>query len=348
MLLVLALIGGVWLLGWRMGQPARIRAVPVALILGGVVLAHLVLPDGHPIRAATGGSAEGWLIGLGLAALAGLYGFGVAKLKARAQPLSHPKQEGFSEAELDRYSRHIVLREIGGPGQTRLRTAKVLVIGAGGLGAPALQYLGAAGIGTIGIIDDDQVENSNLQRQVIHRDADIGRAKAHSAAEALGAQNPHITLRPYTRRLTDDIADELIAEYDVVLDGSDNAETRYVVNAACARAGVPLVSGALSQWEGQLSTFDPARGSPCYACVFPDPVKAGLAPSCSEAGVLGPLPGVIGAMMAVETVKLLTGAGAPLRGTMLIYDALWGETRQITLTRNPECPVCGAPHQDNS
>ena len=190
------------------------------------------------------------------------------------------------------------------------------------------------------MIDDDVVENSNLQRQVIHPDAAIGTAKVASAQAAIAAQNPHVTVRPYERRLTGDIAAELIADYDLVIDGSDNFDTRYLANTAAVAQGKPLISGALSQWEGQVSLFDPARGGPCYECIFPERPAPGLAPSCAEAGVLAPLPGVVGAMMAVEAVKVLTGAGAPLRGRMLIYDALYAETRGIALAARADCPAC--------
>ncbi|MCL4145087.1 UNVERIFIED_CONTAM: hypothetical protein GTU68_014808, partial [Idotea baltica] len=223
----------------------------------------------------------------------------------------------FTTTELDRYARHIVLREIGGAGQKALKDAKVLVIGAGGLGAPALQYLAAAGVGTLGVIDDDVVDNSNLQRQVIHTDPRIGMAKVHSAAD-------------------------LIADYDIVLDGSDNFDTRYLVNETCVKANVPLISAALTQWEGQISLYDSATGTPCYQCIFPERPDPSLVPSCAEGGVLGPLPGVIGAMMAVEAVKAICDAGKGLRGRMLIYDALYGETRTITMKPRVDCPVCGA------
>ncbi|MWD26908.1 molybdopterin-synthase adenylyltransferase MoeB, partial [Aquicoccus sp. SCR17] len=253
-----------------------------------------------------------------------------------------PRPDRFSEAELERYARHIVLREVGGPGQKALKSAKVLVLGAGGLGSPALQYLAAAGVGRLGVIDADVVDLSNLQRQVIHTDARIGMPKVFSAEEAIRALNPHVEVRPYHRSFEPGIARDLVAEYDMVLDGTDNFDARYLANAACVAAGVPLVSGALSQWEGQLSVFDPAHGAPCYACIFPERPAPGLAPSCAEAGVVGTLPGVVGAMMAGEAVKLITGAGAPLRGEMLIYDALWSETRKVTLRRDPACPVCGS------
>lgn len=253
-----------------------------------------------------------------------------------------PMQTGaFSERELGRYARHIVLREIGGPGQKRLKQARVLVVGAGGLGSPALLYLAAAGVGRIGVIDDDSVENSNLQRQVIHRSEGIGMPKVFSAQQAMMAQNPDIDVRPYHRRLTAENAPDLFADYHLILDGTDNFDTRYLVNQVAVDLGKPLISGALSQWEGQLSVFDPTRSGPCYRCIFPQAPAPGLAPSCAEAGVIGPLPGVIGAMMAVEAVKLITDAGAVLRGEMLIYDALFGETRKIGLKQRGDCPVCG-------
>lgn len=351
MFLVFVLAGSLWGVGYLMGTPRRARLYMIGLLYVAVLALHLVLPDGHPLRAATGGSAAAWLILGGFVALVLAYRQGLMRLRGRAQareaaerPVVPPGR--FGEAELERYARHIVLRELGGAGQKRLKQARVLVIGAGGLGAPALQYLAAAGVGTIGVIDDDTVENANLQRQVIHRDRDIGVPKVFSAEAAMLAQNPHVSVRAYHRRLTDDIAAELFAEYDVILDGSDNFTTRYLANRVAAALGKPLVSGALSQWEGQLSVFDPAHGAPCYQCIFPEAPAAGLAPSCAEAGVLGPLPGVVGAMMAVETVKLIADAGQPLRGEMLIYDALWGETRKIALKRREDCPVCGAGAAD--
>ncbi|SFT37769.1 HesA/MoeB/ThiF family protein [Sedimentitalea nanhaiensis] len=345
MLLVLFLAALLWGLGALMGVSRGARLSLLAVLFGVVMLMQLVLPDGHPIREATGQSPALWLLLGGFAAMVALYGRGVSVLRKRAgknTPAPEPNPAGtFTEAELSRYARHIVLREIGGPGQKRMKQARVLVIGAGGLGAGALQYLAAAGIGTIGVIDDDAVENANLQRQVIHRDADIGMPKVFSAQAAMQAQNPAVDVRPYHRRLTEEIATELFADYDVILDGTDNFETRYLANAAAVSARKPLVSGALSQWEGQLSVFDPGRDGPCYQCIFPEAPAPGLAPSCAEAGVIGPLPGVIGTMMAVEAIKLITGAGSPLRGQMLIYDALYGETRTIRLKSRADCPVCG-------
>ncbi|MGR3822584.1 MAG: HesA/MoeB/ThiF family protein [Salipiger marinus] len=348
MLLVLALAAAIWGLGRLMGASRSARLYLLGLLYVAVLMIHVALPEGHGLRAATGGSAALWLLLGGFAVLVLVYRLGLRKLRARAQPQVDPAPVSarMSDSELDRYARHIVLRELGGPGQKKLRAARVLVVGAGGLGAPALQYLAAAGVGTIGVIDGDVVENANLQRQVIHTDARIGMPKVFSAQAAMLAQNPHVTVRPYHRRLTEEIAPELFADYDLVLDGTDNFTTRYLVNRAAVAARLPLVSGALSQWEGQLSVFDPARGAPCYQCLFPEAPAPGLAPSCAEAGVLGPLPGVVGAMMAVEAVKLIAGAGQPLRGEMLIYDALWGETRKIRLHRRADCPVCGAAAPD--
>jgi molybdopterin/thiamine biosynthesis adenylyltransferase len=308
-----------------------------------VVLEHLLLPEGHPIRMATGESLALWLLLGGAAALVLGYraGLGALRRRATAAPAGPVKTPLFTETELERYARHIVLREIGGPGQRALKQARVMVIGAGGLGSPVLLYLAAAGVGTIGVIDDDQVDNSNLQRQVIHRDADIGCPKVESALRAMQAQNPAVTVHPYARRLTPEIAADLFAEYDLIVDGTDNFATRYLANSTAALQGKPLISGALSQWEGQVSVFDPARGAPCYQCIFPQAPASGLAPSCAEAGVLGPLPGVVGSMMAAEAIKVITGAGQALRGEMLIYDALYGESRKIALRPRADCPVCG-------
>jgi molybdopterin/thiamine biosynthesis adenylyltransferase len=267
---------------------------------------------------------------------------GARRRQSAAQASSdRPAPGTFREAELDRYARHIILREIGGSGQKRLKAAKVLVVGAGGLGSPALLYLAAAGVGTIGVIDHDVVEGSNLQRQVIHTDGRIGMPKVFSAEGAMRALNPFIEVRPYHRRLTEEIAVDLVREYDLVLDGTDDFDTRYLVNRACVAAGVPLISGAITQWEGQVSLFDPATGGPCYACVFPVKPAQGLVPTCAEAGVAAPLPGIIGAIMASEAVKWVTGAGETLAGRLMIHDALYAETRVIGAKRRVDCEVCG-------
>ena len=343
MVLVLGMCAMLWGVGHVMGAPKSMRLWMIAVLYVGVVGLHLLLPLGHPLRMATGESAALWLILGGAVALVLLYRLGLSRLRARAgETQSTPADQPlFTDTELNRYARHMVLREIGGPGQRKLKEARVLVIGAGGLGAPVLQYLAAAGVGTIGVIDDDRVENANLQRQVIHRDKSIGMPKVFSAQAEMIAQNPYVTVRPYHRRLTREIAGDLFADYQLILDGTDNFETRYMVNEMAVAAGVPLISGALSQWEGQLSVFDPACGAPCYQCVFAEAPAADLAPSCAEAGVIGPLPGVIGAMMGVEAIKVLTGAGTALRGQMVIYDALYGESRTISLARRPDCPTCG-------
>ena len=343
MLLVLVMAAALWGIGAFMGAPHRARWTMIALLWAAVMGAHLLLPDGHPLRMATGESPALWALIGGAAVIVALYRAGLGWLRARAKVPEGDVQEvvAFSNTELNRYARHIVLREIGGLGQKRLKDAKVLVVGAGGLGSPVLLYLAAAGVGTIGVVDDDEVDNSNLQRQVIHRDDAIGMPKVFSAEVAMTAQNPFVTVKPYRRRLDEETAAALVAEYDLVLDGTDNFATRYLVNRACVAAGVPLVSGALSQWEGQISVFDPQAGAPCYECIFPKAPAEGLAPSCAEAGVIGPLPGVLGSMMAVEAIKVITGAGAALRGEMLIYDALYGESRKIMLKRREDCPVCG-------
>ncbi len=314
----------------------------LALIWGATVLAHALLPAGHALPRALGGDLRAWVF-LGIAVAAVLaYRAALRVAHAKAASTEPPAPQGaFSAGELDRYARHIVLHEIGGMGQRKMKEAKVLVVGAGGLGSPSLLYLAAAGVGTIGVIDDDTVSNSNLQRQVIHTDARIGMPKVFSAEAAMKALNPYVTVRPYNRRLTGAEAPGLFAEYDLILDGSDNFDTRYMVNAAAVTAKKPLISAAITQWEGQIGLYDPAGDAPCYACVFPERPAAGLAPSCAEAGVMGALPGVVGAMMAVEAIKEITGAGETLRGRMMIYDALYGETRQFKVKRDPNCKVCG-------
>ena len=343
MWLVLGLAAGIWGVGALMKAPSSARWTMIGLLYVAVLAGHVVLPDGNAFRMATGGTAAPWLIFGGMAGLAWLYGLGLRRVRRRVVAQEAPvAAEGiFGSTEIERYGRHIMLREIGGPGQKALKQARVLVIGAGGLGSPALMYLAAAGVGTIGVIDDDVVEATNLQRQIIHSDARLGMAKVHSAEQAMLALNPYVHVRPYNRRLTEEIASELFADYDLILDGTDNFVTRYLVNRVAARLGKPLIAGALTQWEGQISTYDPERGGPCYQCVFPQAPAAGLAPSCAEAGVVGPLPGVVGSMMALEAVKEITGAGVGLTGQMLIYDALYGESRKIALKPNPDCPVCG-------
>ena len=332
-MLFLAMAGAIWGFGALIGLPRRGRAFMIAGLYGVVLLAHglglAALARGF------GGSFQSWLVLGGVFGLIAVYGRGVRALKSRAITPQEPEKASFSATELDRYSRHILLREIGGTGQKKLKNARVLVVGAGGLGAPALLYLAGAGVGVIGVVDPDTVSNSNLQRQILHRDADIGAPKVFSALRALTALNPFIEIRPYHRAF----APEMLADYDLVLDGSDNFATRHQVNSACVAAGKPLIYGALSQWEGQISLAAP--NGPCYACLFPVVPAEGLAPACAEAGVMAALPGVIGAMMAAEAIKTLTGAGRSLQGRLYIYDALWGESREIAVTKTPDCPVCG-------
>ena len=339
--MVLTLMAVIWGIGWAFALPGRLRLIAMGCLWLAVVLAHLTLPEGSALRAQLGGTAGGWAVLGGLVALALIYREGLAQLRARATPPVVPEEGPFREAELDRYARHILLREIGGPGQMALKSARVLVVGAGGLGSPALMYLAAAGVGTIGVIDGDTVDTSNLQRQIIHTDARIGMAKVFSAEVAMRALNPFVQVRPYHRRLDDGVGD-LLADYDLVLDGTDNFDTRYLVNRLCVAQRKPLISGAITQWEGQVSVFDPARGAPCYECVFPERPLPGMVPTCAEAGVAAPLPGVIGAMMAMEAVKLICGAGEGLRGRLMIHDALYGGTRVIGVKRRADCACCGA------
>jgi molybdopterin-synthase adenylyltransferase len=255
-----------------------------------------------------------------------------------------PQTPLYAEGELPRYARHIALREIGGPGQARLKRARVLVVGAGGLGAPVLMYLAAAGVGHITLVDDDTVSLSNLQRQVIHAEGRLGMEKVLSASHTLLGINPYVHLTPLVQRLGAAEAAALVTGQDLVIDAVDNLETRHILNEACVAAGVPLLSGAISQWEGQLTLYDPARGAPCMACLFPVIPDASLQQTCTSAGVVGALPGIIGAMMAAEAIKLLTGAGRSLHGRLLLQDVLWGESREIAIARRPGCPVCGHIH----
>jgi molybdopterin/thiamine biosynthesis adenylyltransferase len=340
--LVLFVMAVVWGVGWALKVPARPRLVMIGLIYGAVVLGHLVLPDGTELRRATGGDVRPWLVLAGIVGLVLGYRALIGRLRLRHQTPSAPPQPGaFSETELNRYARHIVLREVGGAGQRKLKSARVLVVGAGGLGSPVLLYLAAAGVGTIGVIDDDVVDGSNLQRQIVHSDARIGMPKVFSAQAALQALNPFVTVRPYHRRLDPEIAESLFADYDLILDGSDNFDTRYLVNRVAVAQGKPLISAAMTQWDGQISLYHPASGAPCYECVFPTRPAAGLAPSCAEIGVIAPLPGVIGSRMALEAVKEITGAGTSLRGRLVLFDGLDGDSRTITVARRAECACCG-------
>jgi adenylyltransferase/sulfurtransferase len=247
----------------------------------------------------------------------------------------------FSEEQIHRYARHILLREVGGDGQQKLLNSKVLIVGAGGLGSPALLYLAAAGIGTIGIVDDDDVDLSNLQRQIAHDVAAIGTPKVESAARAVARINPDVTVRPYRARITAANAADLIAEYDVIADGSDNFATRFLVNDACFFAKKTLVSAAILRFDGQLATFKPHDGGPCYRCIFPEAPPDGLIPSCAEAGVLGALCGVMGSLQAAEVIKEILGIGQSLSGQLMIFDGLTTAFRKVKVKRDPKCPLSG-------
>ena len=244
----------------------------------------------------------------------------------------------FSDDEVERYARHLVLREVGGPGQQALKAARVLIVGAGGLGAPAALYLAAAGVGQLGLVDADTVALSNLQRQVLYAGDDVGRLKVEAAAENLRGLNANVVVTPHPVMLTPDNARALVAGYDLVLDGTDDFATRFAVNAACVAEGKTLVSGAIGRWTGQVGVFG---GRPCYQCLIPEiPPDA---ETCALVGVVGALAGVVGSMMALEAVKLIASAGEPLTGRLWVYDGLAGESRTVRIGADPACPVCGGP-----
>jgi adenylyltransferase/sulfurtransferase len=245
-----------------------------------------------------------------------------------------------TQDDLARYSRHLILPEVGEEGQRKLKAARVLCIGAGGLGSPLALYLAAAGVGTLGLVDFDVVDASNLQRQIIHSTADIGRKKLDSAEEKLRALNPKLKIVKYDTLLSSANALDILKDYDVVADGTDNFPTRYLVNDACVLLGIPNAYGSIFRFEGQASVFA-AQNGPCYRCLYPEPPPPGLVPSCAEGGVLGILPGLIGVIQATETIKLILGKGEPLVGRLLLVDALNMRFRELKLRRNPECPVCG-------
>ena len=245
-----------------------------------------------------------------------------------------------TNAEVQRYSRHLILPEVGPDGQRRLKAGRVLCVGAGGLGSPAALYLTAAGVGTIGLIDFDAVDASNLQRQILHSTPDVGRSKLQSAREKLNALNPEVRIETYETSLTSANALALFRDYDVILDGTDNFATRYLVNDACVLLGKPNAYGSIFRFEGQASVFA-TKGGPCYRCLYPEPPPPGLVPSCAEGGVLGVLPGVIGTIQATESIKLLLGSGSTLAGRLLLYDAWSMRFRELKLRRDPDCPVCG-------
>jgi len=245
----------------------------------------------------------------------------------------------FTEDQIERYSRHIILPEVGGKGQRKLLAAKVLLVGAGGLGSPAGLYLAAAGVGTIGVVDSDAVELSNLQRQVLHATADLGRPKCLSAKEAMEGINPDVRVIAHDQRLTAQNILDIIADYDIVLDGSDNFPTRYLVNDACVMAGKPLSHGSILRFEGQATTILPGQG-PCYRCIYPEPPPPGAIPSCQEAGVLGVTAGIVGLIQATEAVKMILGLGGLLAGRLLLYNGLNMTFRELRVRRRDDCAVC--------
>src|SRR5881296_3399133 len=252
-----------------------------------------------------------------------------------------PATATLTNDEILRYSRHLIMPEVGMEGQLKLKAARVLCIGAGGLGSPLALYLGAAGVGTLGLVDFDVVDYTNLQRQIIHTTADVGRRKLDSAAEKLKAINPFLEVRTFETRLTSANALDLFREFDIIADGTDNFPTRYLVNDACVLTGKPNVYGSIFRFEGQASVFATEAG-PCYRCLYPEPPPPGLVPSCAEGGVLGVLPGLLGVIQATEVIKLVLGTGEPLIGRLLLVDALSMRFREMRLKKNAECPVCGA------
>ncbi len=246
----------------------------------------------------------------------------------------------FTEEQIERYSRHIILPEVGGKGQKKLLESKVFLVGAGGLGSPAAFYLAAAGIGKIGISDNDDVDFSNLQRQILHSTKDVGRPKVQSAKETLEALNPDVEVVPYTERLNSENIIDIIKDYDVILDGSDNFPTRYLVNDACVMLGKPLSHGSIFRFDGQATTILPGQG-PCYRCLYETPPPPDLVPSCQEAGVLGIIAGIIGVIQATEVIKLRLEKGNLLNGKLLLYDSLNMDFKKLKIQRNPACPMCG-------
>ena len=264
----------------------------------------------------------------------------MATLLSYEKPVGNVALPELSRDELQRYSRHLLLPEVGVEGQQKLKAARVLLIGAGGLGSPAALYLAAAGVGTIGVVDFDVVDVTNLQRQILHGTADVGRSKLASATDRLRDVNPFVTVEAHETRLTSENALELFAQYDVIVDGTDNFQTRYLVNDACVLTGKPNVYGSIFRFDGQASVFCTPDG-PCYRCLYPEPPPPGLVPSCAEGGVLGVLPGLVGTLQATEALKLILGIGEPLIGRLALVDALGARWRSVKLRKNPECPACG-------
>ena len=327
------------------GKPAGAIGVPLGEILDRIAAiapthdAAVLLSCAHGQRSLHAALA---LQGLGYTRLASVEG-GFVRWAAEGLPVD---RGAFDADAAERYSRHLLLPEVGAVGQQRLLDSRVALIGAGGLGSPAGLYLAAAGVGTLTLIDDDTVEKSNLQRQVLHTDARVGQPKTESARVALTALNPGVRIETRRARLQAANVEALIRDHDVVIDGADNFPTRYLLDAACRRLILPLVYGAVHRFTGQVSVFDARReDSPCYRCLFPEPPAAADAPNCAEAGVLGVLPGIIGLLQANEAIKLLLDIGQPLVGRLLCFDALAGTFRELRLPRDPQCPGCGARAQ---
>lgn len=327
------------------GKPAGAVGVPLGEILDRIAAiaparnTALLLSCAHGQRSLY---AAALLQQSGYARLASVDG-GFVRWMAEGLPVD---RGAFDADAAERYSRHLLLPEVGAQGQQKLLQSRVALIGAGGLGAPAGLYLTAAGVGSLTLIDDDRVEKSNLQRQVLHTDARVGVAKTESARIALNALNPGVRIRTIAQRLRASNVEDLIRDHDVVIDGADNFPTRYLLDAACRRLKIPLVYGAVHRFTGQVSVFDArAADSPCYRCLFPEPPAAADAPNCAEAGVLGVLPGIIGLLQTNEAIKLLLGIGRPLIGRLLCFDALAAAFRELKLPRDRQCPGCGAHAQ---
>lgn len=324
---------------WGQGRPAGSVAAPRSRI--DAALAELALAADSDILLICAGGVRSRLVAelmreRGHTRLASVTG-GFTRWRADGLPLLDG--DGLDAQDSERYDRHLRLPEVGLAGQRRLLASKVLMVGAGGLGSPAALYLAAAGVGTLTLVDDDRVERSNLQRQVLHGDDDVGRAKVLSAAKRLHALNPTVQVHAVAERLGLDNARDLLAGHDLVIDGADNFATRYLVNAACIDLGIPWVYGAVERFRGQVSVFVPGQG-PCYRCLFPEPPPPEFAPNCAEAGVLGVLPGVIGLLQATEAIKHLLGLGQPLHGVLLNYDALSMRFSHSRMLRDPACPGC--------
>ena len=326
-----------------LGMPDGAIAAPRALLQADPLRFHDT--PGEAVVLVCGSGRRSLLAAQALAAQGYTKLYSVAGGVAAWQAAALPMQGGAGDADfLDRYSRHLRLPQVGVAGQRRLGASRVLLVGAGGLGSPVAYYLAAAGVGLLRIVDDDCIERSNLQRQILHHDADVGMPKATSAAAALAALNPHCRVEPRIQRLGAGNVDALLADVDVVIDGADNFPTRYLLSDACVRHAKPLVYGAVHRFEGQVSVFDAGRQrgvAPCYRCLFPDAPRAEDAPNCAEAGVLGVLPGLIGVLQASEALKLLLGIGEPLTGRLLHVDALSMRFRETRLRPDPACVACG-------